>query len=101
MNASKPLENVACADNHDAVAIGILWFETAFDVAVGSSITEVCHRFSEDLRAVLALKNAATADRRSPEEILDLVQTIQWRLSVAAEWSERIDKANSESGARS
>lgn len=68
------------------------WFSTAFGVAFGERTSEVCERVSDELRALVH------AHRESPaviggDEFVHLVERVQWRLSVAAEWAQRIERA--------
>jgi hypothetical protein len=86
----RPLVTVAEANDYHLVAVGSGWFESAFEVAFGSSTEEVCRRFADDLKAVLVAHENQAAGVIGTEELVDLVQGIQFRLSVAAEWAERI-----------
>ena len=90
---SLPTSAIQCDDADDSLAVDAAWFESAFDVAFGGSTSEVCRRFSEDLKAALALQNADDQYRLSPAEILPLVEAIQWRLAVASEWAVRLERA--------
>lgn len=86
MNAPKTV-NVDGTDR-DCVAVAHSWLDSAFDVAFGSSRSELCRRFSDDLRTLLTAQKEI-----SGSEFVDQVQAIQWRLSVAAEWALRLEKA--------
>ncbi len=73
--------------------VGAAWFSSAFGVAVGDSISEALQRFSDELSATL---DAPANNYIDADECLELVRRIQMRMSVAAEWAERIECAKSE-----
>ena len=74
-------------------SVGSAWFSSAFEVAVGDSISEALQRFSDELSATL---DAPANNHVDADECLELVRRIQMRMSVAAEWAERIEGTKSE-----
>lgn len=78
-----------CNDSH-LVAVGQGWFSTAFQCAFGHGTREVLERFSDELRATLDAHECDDANL-SADECLGLVRRIQLRMSVAAEWAERLE----------
>ena len=96
MNATKPepetLRRVDDSDGEKAV-VGAAWFSSAFSVAIGGSTSEALSRFDHDLRALVNC--AQTKDMAAyigPDEFLKRVEALQFRMSVAAEWAERLEK---------
>jgi hypothetical protein len=86
----KPEVVVVEANDYHLVAVGQGWFSSAFGVAFGDTISEVCQRFSDELRALLDATEGPNAV--SDDECLALVRSFQRRISVAAEWAERIEQ---------
>ena len=80
-------------DKHDLVAVAHNWLSSAFGVAIGEHTSEVCRRFSDDLDTLLTLREKSSASEMGDQEFLDRLRTIQLRLSMAAEWSERLERA--------
>ncbi|HVY32585.1 MAG TPA: hypothetical protein VHB79_38875 [Polyangiaceae bacterium] len=89
--------------DEDMVAMGAGWFISAFDVAIGNSRAEVLDRFSDDLRALInAVESDDSLIRIDADEFLKRVEQLQFRMSVAAEWAERLERLErlSERGGR-
>jgi len=79
------------ADCQDLVGVGAGWFSSAFEVAFGATTSEALERFHDELAMLVDtftdLSNEGTAKR-----FRDAVTNVMYRLSVAAEWAERVER---------
>lgn len=80
---------------HDVALAGVssVWFTSAFEVAVGNTISEALERFHDDLADALdSHPDGTPMNGGDAERFRTSIMTIMYRMSVAAEWAERVER---------
>jgi hypothetical protein len=78
------------AHNLALAGVSAIWFTSAFEVAVGATISEALERFHSDLTA--ALDSHPPGALNDGEAFKEVITSIMYRMGVAAEWAERVER---------